>query len=289
MVTIMEQPRFGTLRVLVPTPVSAYSAAMKTSRISALALTAVATLALGACGSDDSGTTDSGADVIKSGTLSVCSDVPYPPFEDFDKSSDSGYKGFDVDIVSEIAERLDLELAIQDSSFDALQSGQSLNAGSCDLVASAMTITEDREKNLDFSDGYYDSQQSLLVASDSDIAGIDDLDGVKVGVQQGTTGKTYTEQNAAGAEIVTFPSDAEMFQAIKAGQVEALLQDLPVNLDHATDGAYKVVETYETDEQYGFAIKQGNTQLVEDVNEALSEMRDDGTYEEIYNKYFEVE
>lgn len=262
---------------------------MQTSRLSALALTTVAALALGACGSDDSGTTSTGADVVNAGTLTVCSDVPYPPFEDFDPDSELGFKGFDVDIVSEIAERLDLELSIQDSSFDALQSGQALNAGQCDLAASAMTITEDRKKNLDFSDGYYDSKQSLLVPAGSDIASIGDLDGVKVGVQQGTTGKSYTEKNATGAEIVTFPSDAEMFQAIKAGQVEALLQDLPVNLDHTKDGEFEVVETYETDEQYGFAIKKGNTQLVDDVNGALDEMREDGSYDEIYNKYFEVE
>ncbi len=80
-----------------------------------------------------------------------------------------------------------------------------------------------------------------------------------------------------------------MFQAIKAGQVDALLQDLPVNLDHTKDGKFKVVETYDTDEQYGLAIKKGNSQLVEDVNGALEEMHKDGTYDEIYNKYFEVE
>ncbi len=262
---------------------------MYKSRLSALALTTLAALALGACGSDDSGTTDSGADVVKAGTLTVCSDVPYPPFEDFDTSSDSGFKGFDVDIVDEVADRLDLELSIKDSGFDALQSGQALNAGTCDLAASAMTITDDRKKNLDFTDGYYVSKQSLLVPAGSDIKGIGDLDGVKVGVQQGTTGKTYTEENAKGAKVVTFPSDAEMFQAIKAGQVKALLQDLPVNLDHAKDGKYEVVETFETDENYGFAIKKGNTQLVDDINEALDEMRSDGTYDEIYNKYFEVE
>lgn len=262
---------------------------MNIKRLPGLAAATLAAFALSSCGSDDSGTTSTGADVITAGTLTVCSDVPYPPFEDFDKSSDVGFKGFDVDIVNEIAERLDLELTIKDSSFDALQSGQALNAGQCDLAASAMTITDDRKKNLDFSDGYYDSKQSLLVPADSDIASIDDLDGVKVGVQQGTTGKTYTEENADGAKIVTFPSDAEMFQAIKAGQVDALLQDLPVNLDHTADGTFKVVETYETDEQYGFAIKKGNSQLVEDVNGALDEMREDGTYEEIYNKYFEVE
>jgi len=262
---------------------------MQMSRLTTLTVSALAGLALTACGSDSGGTTESGADVVKEGTLSVCSDVPYPPFEDFDESSESGFKGFDIDIVSEVAERLDLELEVKDSSFDALQSGQALNAGQCDLAASAMTITEDREKNLDFSEGYYDSKQSLLVPAGSDIKAIGDLDGKKVGVQKSTTGKTYAEENATGAELVEFPSDAEMFQAIKAGQVDALLQDLPVNLDHTKDGKYEVVETYETDEQYGLAMKKGNDQLVDDVNGALEEMREDGTYEEIYNKYFEVE
>ncbi|WP_436698240.1 ABC transporter substrate-binding protein [Nocardioides sp. BYT-33-1] len=261
----------------------------KKSRITALTVATLTALALGACGSEDGGTSATGADLVKKDTLTVCSDVPYPPFEDFDESSDSGFKGFDVDIVSEIAERLDLDLSIKDSSFDALQSGQALNAKQCDLAASAMTITDDRKKNLDFSDGYYDSQQSLLVPADSDIASIADLKGVKVGVQQGTTGKSYAEENATGAEIVSFPSDAEMFQAIKAGQVQALLQDLPVNLDHTTDGTFAVVETYETDEQYGFAIKKGNSQLVEDVNGVLEEMRGDGTYDEIYDRYFSTD
>ncbi|MBC2934422.1 ABC transporter substrate-binding protein [Nocardioides sp. zg-1228] len=255
-------------------------------------------LTLSACGDDagddstDAGndtSSESSLDTVSSGTLTVCSDVPYPPFEDFDDTSDSGFKGFDIDIVQEIADGLDLELAVKDSSFDALQSGQALNAAQCDLAASAMTITDERKAALDFSDGYYDSQQSLLVADDSDIASIDDLDGVKIGVQQGTTGKAYAEENASGAEIVSFPSDAEMFQAIKAGQVEALLQDLPVNINHQESGGFKVVETYSTEESYGLAMKKGNTALVDAVNEQLGEMRDDGTYDEIYNTYFATE
>jgi polar amino acid transport system substrate-binding protein len=262
---------------------------MKTSRSTALAITLLAALALSSCGDDESGTTETGADVIKEGTLTVCSDVPYPPFEDFDKGSDLGFKGFDVDVISEVAKRLDLDLTIKDSSFDALQSGAALNAGQCDLAASAMTITEEREANLDFTEGYYDSKQSLLVPAGSDIASIDDLDGKKVGVQQGTTGKAYAEENASGADLISFPSDGEMFQAIKGGQVDALLQDLPVNLDHTKSGEFELVETYDTDEAYGFAIKQGNTQLVEDVNGALDEMREDGTYDKIYNTYFSTE
>ena len=251
-----------------------------TAVLSALALT------VAACGGDSGGTTKSGADLVKAGTLTVCSDVPYPPFEDFDKSAPSGFKGFDIDIVQAIADQLKLKLAVKDESFDGLQSGLTLNSGACDLVASAMTITADREKNLDFSDGYYDSEQSLLVPADSTIASIGDLSGKKVGVQQGTTGKQYAEDNATGADIVSFPSDAEMYAAIKAGQVDALLQDLPVNLDHTKDGKFKVVEKYSTDEQYGLAIKQGNTELVTEVNDALKKLRDDGTYDDIYNKYF---
>lgn len=269
--------------------------AMNTRKL-ATGLSVVAlTLTAAGCGSDspsDTGTDDSsasGLNLVSSGTLTVCSDVPYPPFEDFDESSESGFKGFDIDIVTAIAEGLDLELAVKDSSFDALQSGQALNAGQCDLAASAMTITEDRAQNLDFSDGYYDSEQSLLVPEGSDIASIEDLAGKKVGVQQGTTGKAYTEENAPDADIISFPSDAEMFQAIKAGQVDALLQDLPVNLDHQKSGGYEVVETYSTDEQYGLAMKKGNTALVDAVNEQLSEMRDDGSYDEIYNTYFATE
>ena len=260
---------------------------MKTHGVAAATVASILALSLTGCGGGGGGTTTGGAQLIKAGTLTVCSDVPYPPFEDFDKSSPTGFKGFDVDIVSEIAKRMKLDLTIKDSSFDALQSGLALNSGQCDLVASAMTITDDRKQNLDFSDGYYDSKQSLLVPSGSDIQGIDDLSGRKVGVQQGTTGKSYTEDNAPDdAQIVTFPSDAEMYQAIKAGQVDALLQDLPVNLVHQQAGGFQIVETYDTDEEYGFAIKKGNTGLVTDVDEQLQKMHDDGTYDEFYNSYF---
>ncbi|WP_152176371.1 transporter substrate-binding domain-containing protein, partial [Mycobacterium tuberculosis] len=98
------------------------------------------------------------------------------------------YTGFDIDLLGAIAEQLDLELSVQDVGFDALQSGTTLAAGQCDIGASAMTITDERKANIDFSDPYYDSLQSLLVRTDSGIKSIDDLDGKNVGVQQGTTG-----------------------------------------------------------------------------------------------------
>lgn len=259
-------------------------------------------LSLAACGSDDGGDdgTDAGdggnasedggdaasLDLVTDGTLTVCSDVPYVPFEDFDTSAPSGFSGFDIDIVSYVADGLGLELVVKDSSFEGLQSGLSLNAGECDLAASAMTITEERAANIDFSEGYYDSLQSLLVPADSDIAGIGDLSGKRVGVQQGTTGESYATENAEGAELVSFPSDAEMYQAILAGQVDALLQDLPANVPHTTDGQFTIVEEYDTEETYGLAMKKGNTALVDAVNEQLTEMRDSGAYDEAYDKYF---
>ena len=267
---------------------SSHRAGIAAAVLSALALTA------SACGSSDSGsdTSASGSDLglISAGTLSVCSDVPYPPFEDFDKSAPTGFKGFDVDIVEAIAKQLDLKVEIKDSSFDALQSGLALNSNQCDMAASAMTITPEREQRIGFSDGYYSSEQSLLVPSDSSITGIADLAGKKVGVQKGTTGESYANDNASDADIVVFPSDGEMYAALKAGQVDALLQDLPVNLDHQNDpkepGAFKVVETYDTGEEYGLAMKKTNTGLITAVDKALKTLKDDGEYKKIYDSYF---
>jgi polar amino acid transport system substrate-binding protein len=237
----------------------------------------------GASGSG-SGGSGSSLQTLQAGTLKVCSDIPYKPFDVLEGDT---FTGFDGDLVNAIAKGLDLKLVVQDSGFDGLQSGLALNSGQCDMAASAMTITDLRKKNLDFSEGYYDSEQSLLVPSDSDIASIDDLSGKRVGVQQGTTGKSYTEENAPGdAEIISFPSDAEMYQAIKAGQVDALLQDLPVNVAHTEDGSFEIVQKYATGEKYGFAFKKGNTALVDAVDGELKKLHSDGTYDKIYKTYF---
>lgn len=259
---------------------------MNMRRITAGLAAATVTFSLAACGGSDSDSDSKGSMLVSSGTLTVCSDVPYAPFEDFDKSSDIGFKGFDIDIVNTIAQGLDLKLKVIDTDFDALQSAQALNAKQCDLGASAMTITPDREKNILFSEPYYDSLQSLLVPEGSDITSIKDLTGKKVGVQRGTTGKTYAEENAKGASIVTLPSDAELFQAIKGDQVDALLQDLPVNVVHERAGGYTVVEEFDTNESYGLAIRKDNTELQTKVNEQLKAMKDDGTYQKLYDTYF---
>ena len=259
-----------------------------------LALVATATLALAGCagGSTGAGSGGDAADdpygLVDAGTLTVCSDIPYPPFEFEGGDNGTGYTGFDIDLLGAIAKKLDLKLAVQDVGFDALQSGTTLAAGTCDVGASAMTITDDRKKNIDFSDPYYDSLQSLLVRTDSGIKSIKDLDGKNVGVQQGTTGETYATDNAKGAQLVQYPSDGELWPAIQAGQIDAILQDQPVNLEHEkADSAYKIVETYNTKESYGFAFEKGKkTELLDAVNGALKDLRDSGEYQTIYDTYF---
>ena len=251
-----------------------------------LSVTTLLALAAAACGG--SGGSGDGSGLVSSGTLTVCTDAPYKPFEYPDKSSPTGYTGFDMEIVDAIAKSMNLDVAVKDSGFDGLQSGASLAAGQCDMVASAMTITDAREKNLDFSDPYYDSKQSLLAPAGSSIGSIEDLAGKKVGVQQGTTGAAYAKDNVpSDAKLVSFPSDAELYAAIESGGIDAVLQDLPVNLEHTQDGKFEIVQQYDTDEHYGFAVKEeGNEKLLKDINTELQKLRDDGTYDEIYNKYF---
>ncbi|MPV36087.1 ABC transporter substrate-binding protein [Georgenia subflava] len=260
---------------------------------------AAAALVLSACGGGGEETTDGGTaaggqefDLVEAGTLTACSEVPYVPFEMEDSSTPSGYSGFDIDLLQAIADNLDLELTVADVSFDALQSGTTLAAGQCDIGASAITITEERQANIDFSDPYYDSLQSLLVPADSGIESIDDLAGVTVGVQQGTTGQAYAEENVPeGTTLAEYPGDGELWPALQAGQIGAILQDQPVNVEHAkADENYLLVEEYDTGEQYGFAFgKDLKPELLEAVNAELQALRDDGTYQEIYDSYFSAD
>ncbi len=262
------------------------------TRTRLLSALAAASLALAACGGSDgsSDTTTAGStlETIAAGKLTVCSDAPYEPFEFQDASGK--WTGFDMDLMREIATRNNLELEVTVQPFDGIWLAPA--AGTCDVVASSMTITAEREEAADFSDGYFDSFQSMLVMKDNEatLASIESFAGKKVAVQTGTTGEAFAKANLTGAEIQSFDEAGAMFLALESGDVDGVLQDFPINADRAVKQGTSVVsikfdEGYEK-ESYGFAVKTGNTALLDAINEALADMRDDGTYDTIFATYF---
>jgi len=237
-----------------------------------------------ACGGDDDG---GELGLVADGTLTVCTDVPYPPMEFEDASAPGGYTGFDIELMRAIATDLDLELAVATPGWDAITSGLANEAGDCDISAASITITEEREENIDFSDAYFAAEQSLLVGDDSSAGSLGDLD--SVAVQTGTTGETYLASNTpAGVEVKSFEAIGDLYLALSAGDVGGVVTDLVGNQGYVDEnGGAKVVETYATDELYGFAVQEeGSEELLAAVNASLAKLRDDGTYDDIYGEWF---
>ena len=223
---------------------------------------------------------------IAEGKLTVCSDAPYEPFEF--QSEDGTWTGFDMDIMRAVAERYGLALEVTVQPFDGIWLAP--KAGTCDVVASSMTITEERAANAAFTDGYFDSFQSLLVRTEDKDAlnSLASLSGKTIAVQTGTTGEEYAKANAPDAKIQSFDDAAAMFLALESKQVDAVLQDFPINAFRATKmGTSAVSIKFDTEsEKYGFAASQDNTELVKAINESLTEFRANGVYDGIYKKYF---
>jgi len=227
---------------------------------------------------------------LTEGKITVGSDTAFPPFENV---VDGQTVGFDVDLMKAIGEKLGVEVEFKTYKFDALITG--LQSGTeFDMVASAMTITDERAKVIDFSDPYINSNQSLAVSTDSSIASPDDLkDGDKVGVQSGTTGEIWAKENLAPKGVTVTPYDDILaaFGALGAGDIVGVINDAPISQDVVKDPARKakVVAEIPTGEQYGFAFSKESSALREAVNGALAEIKADGTYTEIYKTWFGAE
>lgn len=248
--------------------------------LSLLVLVLALALVAAACSSGDD------AALVADGKLTVCSEAPYEPFEFEDPAAPSGYSGFDIELMDAIASEMELELVVANTPFDGIWLQPA--AGACDVVASAMTITEERAENALFSDPYFDAAQSFLVTAANDGLTLAGTDGMKIGVQTGTTGEIYaTENKPAGADLVSFDEGAALFLALESGSVDAILQDLPVNgYRAAQDPNFVVTETYSTDEQYGFGMALDNEGLADKINDALKALKDSGTYSDLHMKYF---
>ena len=202
---------------------------------------------------------------------------------------DGEFTGFDIELMRAIADELGRELEVNNIGFDPITSGLAMESGECEIAAASITITEEREANIDFSDPYFTADQSLLVATDSGITNLAGFAGKNLGVQTGTTGEMYANENDPGATIISFENPGDIFTALAAGEIEGVLQDIVPNAEYALNNPddADLVETYPTDESYGFAVKEeGSEDLLAEVNEALAKLVSDGTYDEIYNDWF---
>lgn len=245
--------------------------------------------ALTACGDDDDddgggGGTDTTAadfDTVESGTLTVASDIPYAPFEFGDPPD---YEGVDMDLVHAIGDKLGLDVKIVKVPFDVIF--RNVAQGKYDMVASSSTITPERAETVDFSDPYFLADQSVMIKKGSDIKTVDDVAGKIVGAQLGTTGAAYAKEKTEASEVRTYDLIDDAFKALQTEQVEAVINDCPISkYAERSKPDLEVVSVIPTNEHYGFAFEKGNDALVEAVNGALAEVKQDGTYDEIFDKY----
>jgi ABC-type amino acid transport substrate-binding protein len=221
---------------------------------------------------------------LADGKIVVASDVAYPPFEFAPRT---GPRGFDIDLMNEVARRTGLEVEYRNVQFDSIIRG--LTSNLFDAVISGMTITAGRRQQVDFSDPYYNVSEALVVRSGSEIESTGDLEDEVLGVQLGTMGQAEAGDLLNGGnvdEVRTYKTIGEAYAALQAGVVDGVIYDLPdaqTKVDES-DGELELVEVIPTGSQYGIAFPK-DSPLVEPVNQALDEIKEDGTYEEIYEKW----
>jgi len=256
-------------------------------RVRWLALLLGAALLAAGCGGSGGGTGGGSSD---DGPLYVVgTEAAYPPFEMINEQTQE-FEGFDIELMRAIAEEAGFRVEFQNLAWDALV--PALQAGQVDLIISAMTITDERAMNLQFSDPYFTAGQVILVRSDNDdIQGPQDLPGRVVGVQANTTGQ-YAVEKIEGVredDILRFESTPDAFNALLTGTVEAVVADLPVVAEFIKNNpqaGVKQVGSNFTVEYYGIAMRHGEPDLLQAVNRGLAAVKAGGRYDEIYNKYF---
>ncbi len=227
------------------------------------------------------------ASAVSAETLRVVTDPSFVPFEMMDTETGEMI-GFDMEIVAEVAERAGFDYDLNTMDFNGII--PALQAGSVDIAIAGITITDEREKIVDFSDPYYDSGLRILVRSDNeDVKAVDDLEGKKIGTKIGSTSYDFLTKELEQDDGVTpYPGSADMYMALMSGAADAVFYDAP-NVGYFAQtkgkGQVKTVGPLYEGQQYGIALKNGS-EWVDEVNEALASMEEDGTYDEIYKKWF---
>ena len=263
----------------------------------AAAAVSVAALALTACGGSASSAASSVASsaassetassaaaeltTVEAGKLTMATNAAFPPYE---MTTDAGeFEGIDVDTAKAIAEKLGLELQIDDMDFDAAL--LSVQQGKADIVMAGVTVTDERKAVMDFSDSYATGIQSIIVPNDSEIASPDDLAGKTIGTQRGTTGYIYCSDDFGDENVVAYDDGLTAVQALNNGQVDAVVIDnAPAQEFVAANPGLKVLDTSYAEEDYAIGMAKGSA-LEDAVNKALEELKADGTLQAIVDKY----
>ncbi len=243
-------------------------------------IAAVAMLAAGCGGAKDEKKAEP-AKVLRVGT-----EPTFAPFE-FQKEGSKDYDGFDMDLARAVGKQMGVKVEIVNMGFDALI--PALNANNIDMVAAGMSITEERQKAVTFSEAYYTSGLIIMVNKDNkEIKSVKDLEGKRIAVQIGTTGEKKA-RSIKDAKVTAFNTNTEAAMELKNKGVDAVINDSPVVGYYLAQGgnatAMTVGEVMEA-EQYGLAVKKGNDKLAGDVNKALTELKKNGEYDKIYKTWF---
>lgn len=259
-------------------------------KLLAVILTVAMVFAFTACGGGS--TDENGLSTVEAGKLHMATNAAFPPYE---MTNDSGgFEGIDVEIAEKIAAKLGLELVVDDMDFSSVLT--SVQGGKADIAMAGLTVTPDRQKNVDFTDSYATGVQVVIVPEDSDIKTIDDLAKDKmIGTQEGTTGFIYcsdTPENGGFGEdhVIAYTNGATAIQALLAGKVNAVVIDSqPAKEFVAANDGLKILETEFVSEDYAIGISKDNPELLDAVNNALKELIEDGTVQEILDKYIKAE
>ena len=223
---------------------------------------------------------------VTAGKLTMSTNAAFPPYE---MTTDSGdFEGIDIEVAGAIAEKLGLELQVDDMDFDAaLLAAQN---GKSDIVMAGVTVTDERLKVMDFSDTYAEGIQSIIVPEDSDIATADDLSGKAIGTQRGTTGYLYCTDDFGEENVIAYDDGLTAVQALNNGQVDAVVIDnAPAKSFVEANPGLKILDTAYAQEDYAIGVAKGNTALLDAINSALEELQADGTLQAIVDKYIAAE
>lgn len=253
-------------------------------KIAAIILSAALVVALAACGSSKDSDSDKSSG--KAETLTMGTNASFPPYEYVDDNGN--IVGIDAEIAQAIADKLGMKLEIKDMEFESLV--PAVKAKSIDLALAGMTVTDERKQSVNFSDSYSTGVQVVIVKENSEIKTVDDLKGKKIGVQAGTTSDTYCTDDFGEENVKQFSNGSLAVAALANGQVDCVVIDNePAKNYVAANSGLKILDTEYVTEDYAIAISKDNDELLKKVNNALKELKEDGTVDKIVGKYIKAE